>query len=131
MPESADALGAILELMSWVGFVPGIPLVLAGWIIRKRRCPWTSTTAEVFEAGGFKGLRWVDDAEAPHASLLPVDRSDGLQTGTQVLIHYDACHPGRWSLHEHRPDDPVLIIGWILTAVGIVSTLAGFVLMMF
>ena len=131
MPEPAELLGPILELMSWVGFVPGIPLIITGWVITKYRCPWASTTAEVFEACGFKGFRWSDGANTPHLSLHSAEQTRGLEPGTEVVLHYDACHPARWSLGEPRHDNPVLIVGWILTAVGILCTLAGFVLLMF
>lgn len=131
MPETVDHLGAILELMSWVGLVPGIPLVITGWVITKYRCQWTTTTAEVFEAGGFKGFRWSDAGNTSHASLHTAEHTVGLKPGAEIVLHYDVCHPTRWSLAEPRHDNPVLIVGWILTAVGIVCTLAGFVLMMF
>ncbi len=131
MSEPEEFLGPILELMSWVGFVPGIPLLITGWVITKRRCQWASTTAEVFEAGGFKGFRWSDDANTPHLSLHTAEQTRGLGPGDEVLVYYDTCHPARWSIGEPRTDNPVLALGWILTAVGVLCTLAGFVLMMF
>lgn len=100
MPEPADLLGPILELMSWVGFVPGIPLIITGWVITKYRCRWASTTAEVFEAGGFKGFRSSDGANTPHPSLHSAEQTSELEPGTEVVLHYDACHPARWSLGE-------------------------------
>ncbi|QYF90688.1 MULTISPECIES: hypothetical protein [Arthrobacter] len=131
MPEPAEFLGPVLELMSWVAFVPGIPLLIVGWAITKRRCPWTTATAEVYEAGGFKGFRWSDDANTPHLSLHTAEQTRGLETGDEILLYYDICHPARWSIRKPRNDNPVLAVGWILTAVGILCTLAGFVLMMF
>ncbi len=131
MPELADLLGPILELMSWIGFVPGIPLIVAGWIIARRRGPWNTATAEVFEAGGFKGFRWSDDTGAPHASLHTADQTTGLEPGAEVVLYYQARHPARWSIVQPRHDNPVLTIGWILTSVGIVCTVVGFILMMF
>jgi hypothetical protein len=38
MAGLVDALGPILELMTWVGFVPGVPLLVWGLIIARRRC---------------------------------------------------------------------------------------------
>lgn len=131
MPGPADVLGPILELMTWVGFVPGIPLLATGWILARRRCPWTSTTAEVFDAGRYKGLRWFDSANTLHLSLHALSANSRLEEGAHVELHYDQCHPARWSIGEPRHENPVLIIGWIMTAVGIVCTVAGFVLLMF
>ena len=130
MPGPADVLGPILELMTWVGFVPGIPVLITGWIMARRRCHWTSTTAEVFEAGRYKGFRWSDSTNTPHLSLYAPAESRGLDVGAQVELHYDQCHPARWSLGPPRKDNPVLIVGWILTAVGIICTVAGFFLLM-
>ena len=131
MPGPVEVLGPILELMTWVGFIPGIPLLIAGWMLARRRCPWTVTTAEVVEAGGFKGFRWSDGDDTSHLSLLTAEETKGLETGSEVALHYDVCHPGRWSLGPHRPDNTIMTIGWILTATGMVCTLAGFVLLMF
>lgn len=130
MPESADVIGAILELLTWIGFIAGIPLLLIGRAIGNRRCPWTSTTAEVFEAGGFKGVRWTDRENAPHLSLHTAEQTRELVPGTTIALHYDACHPARWGLGEPRETNPVLAVGWTLTAVGITCTLTGFILMM-
>ncbi|WP_411732443.1 hypothetical protein [Paeniglutamicibacter sp.] len=131
MTGPAGALGPMLEMMSWVGFVLGIPLVIAGWIVAKRRCPWTNTTAEVFEAGGYKGFRWSDSENTPHLSLHDPAETLGLDAGTRIELHYDQCHPDRWALGPPQNDNPVLLIGWILTGTGILCTVAGFILMMF
>lgn len=130
MPESVELIGPILELLSWVGFGVGLPLLIAGWAIAKRRCPWTRTTAEVFEAGGFKGIRWSDSENSPHLTLHTAEQTSGWEPGTEVVLHYDACHPARWGLGEPREENPVLAVGWTLTAVGIICTVAGFLLML-
>jgi hypothetical protein len=120
----------MLEMMSWVGFVLGIPLVIAGWIVAKRRCQWTTTTAEVFEAGGFMGFRWSDGENTPHLSLHNPTETLGLDAGTRVELHYDQCHPARWGLEPPRHENHALLIGWILTGTGILCTVAGFILML-
>jgi hypothetical protein len=124
-------MGSILEVLSWVGLAAGIPLVLIGRIISRRRCVWMTTTAEVFEAGGFTGLRWSDGEGSFRQSLHTAEQTRGLEPGTEVALHYDACHPTKWGLAEPRNENPVLIVGWTLAAVGILATLAGFILMLF
>lgn len=131
MTGPAAALGPMLEVMSWVGFFLGIPLLLAGWIVAKRRCRWTPTTAEVFEAGGFKGFRWSDSENTPHLSLHDPAETLGLEAGTSITLHYDQCHPARWGLETPRNENPALLTGWILTGTGILCTVVGFILMMF
>jgi hypothetical protein len=131
MASPAEFLGPILELMTWVGLVPGIPLLITGWIMARRRCQWMSTTAEVFDAGRYKGFRWSDSASTPQLSLHNPAHGKGPDIGTQIELHYDQCHPARWSLRSPRHDNPTLILGWILTGVGILCMVAGFFLLMF
>ncbi|MCV9992744.1 hypothetical protein OIU93_00345 [Paeniglutamicibacter sp. ZC-3] len=131
MTGPAGALGPMLEMMTWVGFVPGIPLLIAGWIVARRRCQWTTTTAEVFEAGGFQGFRWSDSENTPRLALHDPAEVQILDVGTQVELHYDKCHPARWGLGPPPRDNHALLIGWILTGTGILCTVAGFMLMMF
>ncbi|WP_139007092.1 hypothetical protein [Arthrobacter crystallopoietes] len=130
MTGPADVLGPILDLMTWVGFVPGIALLITGWIMHKRRCPWRSTTAEIFEARGYRGLRWTDSTNTPHLSLHAAEETRGLEPGSEVMLHYDVCHPARWSLGPPRHDNTVITLGWALTTVGTVCALTGFILMM-
>jgi hypothetical protein len=129
MAGPTDALGPILELMTWVGFVPGVPLLVWGWIIARRRCTWTTTTGEVFETGRYKGLRWIDGSNNPRLSLVPPEEGQHLVTGSEVTLHYDVCHPARYGLVQPRHENIVLILGWILTSLGILCTIAGFVVM--
>ena len=130
MAGPADALGPILEVMTWVGFVPGVPLLVIGWIIGRRRCRWISTSGEVFTAGRYQGVRWTDGGDTPRQSLLRPEDAPELVAGSAVGLHYDLCHPGRWALSPPRQDNIVLILGWILASVGILCTVAGFMLMM-
>jgi hypothetical protein len=127
----ADVLGPILEIMTWVGFLPGVPLLVWGLIIERRRCAWTKTTGEVYTAGGFTGFRWTDQENVPRQTLVDTDVGRGLVAGTKVELHYDLCHPSRWGLKPPKHDNIILILGWILTGVGIVSTVGGFVLLLF
>ena len=130
MSGPAGALGAVLEMMSWVGFIPGIPMLVIGWIVARRRCRWTKTIAEVFEAGGFQGFRWSDADNSPHLTLNDPAEVPIMDVGTEVEIYYDDCHPFRWSLKPPRSENHALLVGWILTGTGILCTFAGFMLMM-
>lgn len=131
MAGSRDVLGPILEMMTWVGFVPGVPLLISAWIIAKRRCVWATADGEQFAAGGFLGLRWHDQSNEEQKVLLDIPAHDNNVVSGAVVVHYDLCHPSRCSLRPPRHDNTVLILGWILTGVGILSTLGGFVLLLF
>ena len=131
MAGLADVLGPVLELMSWVGFIPGVPLLVWGLVISKRRCDWTTTTGEVYTAGGFTGFRWVDQENTPRQTLVDADVARGLEAGNHVELHYDICHPSRWGLRPPKHDNTILILGWILTGLGLLCTAGGFVLLLF
>ncbi|MET1020886.1 MAG: hypothetical protein ABWX69_01645 [Arthrobacter sp.] len=131
MDNIATLLGPILEVMTWVGFVLGLPLLAGGWISERRRCQWAETTGKVISAGGFTGYSWTDHPDADHRSLLPTAESHGLVVGSDVDLYYDVCHPSRWGLTPPRHDNAAWILGWILTGVGIICTVGGFVLLLF
>jgi len=131
MAGLADVLGPILELMTWVGFIPGVPLLVWGLVISRRRCQWTSTTGEGYTAGGFTGFRWTDQENVTRQTLVDAEVARGLVAGNEVKLHYDLCHPSRWGLEPPKHENTVLILGWILTGLGILCTAGGFVLLLF
>ena len=131
MANIVDLLGPILEVMTWVGFVLGLPLLGWGWMARRRHCEWAETTGKVISAGGFTGYSWTDHFDDDHRSLLPAAESHGLVVGSDVDLFYDVCHPSRWELTRPRQDNAAWTLGWILTGVGIISTVGGFVLLLF
>jgi len=129
MPSSTDLLGPILELMTWIGFIPGIPLIIAGLIIAKKRCPWVRAAGEVVTAGTYKALQWRPRDEATsRLILLPAVEAAKVTAGTFIVFYYDTCHPARWSLHPPRHQNPLLVLGWILTGSGALCAVAGLVL---
>lgn len=130
MAGPADALGPILEVMTWVGLVPGVPLLVIGWILHRRRCRWISTKAEVFTAGRYQGVRWSDGGSRLRQSLLRPEDTPTSLDGNTVILHYDLCHPGRWTLSPPEQGNIFLVLGWILTSVGILCTVGGFVVIM-
>ncbi|MBP2265871.1 hypothetical protein J3A64_001335 [Pseudarthrobacter sp. PvP004] len=130
MAGSLDFLGPILEMMTWVGFVPGVPLLISAWVLAKRRCVWGTAAGEQFAAGGFLGVQWLDQSNEEQKVLLDIPAHDGSIDSRSVVVHYDLCHPSRCSLQPPRHDNTVLILGWILTGVGILSTIGGFFLLL-
>ncbi|MCR1160239.1 hypothetical protein NEK97_02035 [Paenarthrobacter sp. UW852] len=128
MAGSLDFLGPILEVMTWVGFVPGVPLLVIAWVAARRRCPWAAADGEQFTAGGYLGLHWVDQRNEEQKVLLDVAAKDGSLTSRSVVVHYDICHPSRCSLQPPKYDNTVLILGWVLTGIGFLSTVGGLLL---
>jgi hypothetical protein len=124
-------LGPILEVMTWVGFVVGLPLIIWGWTALRRRCAWVETTGKVISAGGFTGYRWKDLDDADHRSLLPAAEANGLVIGDDVVLFYDVCHPSRWALARPKRDHAAWIVGCIFTGVGALAMVGGVVLLLF
>ena len=130
MSGPEGAWGAVLETMSWVGLVPGIPLLIFGWIMAMRACKWVETSAEVFEAGGFQGFRWSDGDGRQHSILHEPSEAPIMDVGAQVDLYYDECHPSRWSLARPRRTNGAVLLGSILTGIGLLSVVVGFILML-
>ncbi|SLK13873.1 hypothetical protein SAMN06272721_11959 [Arthrobacter sp. P2b] len=129
MPFSADLLGPILELMTWIGIVPGIPLIIAGLIIAKKQCPWAQAAGEVVTAGAYKALQWRPKDEATsRLILLPADEAAKVTAGTFIVFYYDTCHPAHWSMYPPRQQNPLLVLGWILTGAGVLCAVVGLAL---
>ncbi|XTR50995.1 hypothetical protein ACOM2C_11105 [Pseudarthrobacter sp. So.54] len=51
--------------------------------------------------------------------------------GTDVDLFYDVCHPSRWGRTRPKHDNAAWTLGWVLAGVGILSTVGGFVLLLF
>lgn len=126
-----DFLGPILELMTWVGFIPGVPLLIWGLILDRRKCLWIRTTSKVSTVGGFRAVEWTDTQGTVRQALLDHDDTPALKVGQSTAVHFDECHPGRWRLTQNREKNTVLILGSILTGLGVACTVFGFVLMIF
>ncbi|MBH0109983.1 hypothetical protein I6E81_07370 [Salinibacterium sp. NG22] len=94
-----------------------------------RACKWIATTAEVFEAGGFQGFRWSDGDGRQYSILHEPSEVPLMDVGARVGLYYDQCHPSRWSLTRPRRTNAAILIGSILTGIGVLSVVAGFVLM--
>ncbi|MBH0116685.1 hypothetical protein I6E52_07475 [Salinibacterium sp. NG253] len=94
-----------------------------------RACKWVATTAEVFEAGGFQGFRWSDGDGRQYSILHEPSEVPMMDVGARVGLYYDQCHPSRWSLARPRRTNAAILIGSILTGIGLLSIVAGFILM--
>ena len=111
MTGPAGALGSVLEMMSWEGFVPGITILIVGWILAKRCCQWIRCTAEVLEAGGFQGFRWSDGDVRQHRTLDDPADVQIMDVGIQVEFYYDHRHPYRWSIELPRRENHAFLSG--------------------
>ncbi|WP_155849400.1 hypothetical protein [Arthrobacter sp. H20] len=129
MESQSQLWGVITEVLTWVGLVPGIMLILVAWIIRTSRLGWTATHAVVFVNGDGIGYRWHDHNYEVREALFSFREGKDLVPGTEFTIYFSRRNPVEYSLTEPVPPAHALrILGWILTGVGALSAVVGFVL---
>lgn len=131
MPSALESIGLITEILTWVGLVPGLLLLLAGWIVRHSGVKWCSADGVVFMDGEGTGFRWFDKQHGFLQARLPVEQERSVVPGSDVLIYYDAHRP-----MTYRTTPPpergtiLLLLGKILTAVGVAAFVAGLIVML-
>jgi hypothetical protein len=131
MLSTPDALGLILELLTWVGLIPGLLFLLAAGIVRRNRTEWRRVDAVAVLSDGRSGYRWFGHDYEVHEAWAAPGETDAPEPGTDVVLYYDARHPHRWrrDLPAH-PGRVLLVLGLVLTGVGMAAAVAGFLLLM-
>ncbi|MHA7154817.1 hypothetical protein [Arthrobacter sp. TMN-50] len=129
MQNQSQLWGAITEVLTWVGLVPGILLILTAWIIRTSQLGWTATHAVVFVTGEGIGYRWHDQDYEIREALFSFRDGKELVPGTEFTIYYNRRDPALYSLTEPVPPAHALrVLGWILAGIGALAAVVGFVL---
>ncbi|SFS00691.1 hypothetical protein SAMN04487783_0476 [Agrococcus baldri] len=119
--EPIDAVEAIGELVSWFCLVPGIPLLLAGWLLRVRDGAWEPVEIVVIPQGDRTLARWYA-GDGFHERRL--SRAERMRLGThgEHVAQVSARHPGRMRLRDHPPLQRMLtVLGTVLTAAGLLG----------
>jgi hypothetical protein len=128
MRDALDALGVISEFLTWIGLLPGLVLLLVAWVMRRAQGAWAIADGVAFAAAGKAGYRWYDHRFQIQEALVP--SAEALVPGTDVVVYYDRRNPRRWQLEPPPVAGQVpRILGRILTTVGLVSALAGIILL--
>ncbi len=119
--EPIDAAASIGELVSWLCLVPGIPALLAAWLLRVRDGGWSEVEIIVVRAGERAVARWYAGGGFHERRL---SRSEGMRLagdGAHVA-HVSERDPSRMRLPGHPPAQRMLlVIGAVLTAAGLVG----------
>ncbi|GEK79721.1 hypothetical protein [Agrococcus baldri] len=122
--EPIDAAAAIGELISWVCLVPGIPALLAAWLLRSRDGDWSPVEIVVVEIDGRTVARWYAGGGFQQRRLTRGERMRVGETGEHVA-QVSTRNPARMRLGDHPPMQRLLlVVGAVLTAAGLI----GFVL---
>ena len=129
--QPIDAAAAIGELISWVCLVPGIPMLLAAWLLRARDGDWSPVDLAILRRGGATVARWYAGGDFHERSLsagerrsLAVDGGGSEREDDRPGFVSDR-RPSRMRLVAHAPASRLLlVIAAVLTIAGAI----GFVL---
>ncbi|MCG2622916.1 sortase [Arthrobacter sp. I2-34] len=132
MPQVLDAAGLISEVLTWVMLGPGLLLLLAGGVVRLLGASWHRAEGVAFADGRRRGVRWFDHKHGFVEGVFPDGDAAPPAAGTDVLVYYDARNPARWQVDEPQlPGHTLLLLGKILTGVGVLAAVVGLVAMLF
>lgn len=119
--EPIDAIAATGELVSWLCLVPGIPLLLVGWLLRARDGAWEPVEIVVVPQGDRALARWYA-GDGFHQRRLSRGERMRLGADGEHVAQVSERHPARMRLHDHPPFQRMLtVIGAVLTAAGLLG----------
>lgn len=132
MPTALEMAGPILEMLTWLCLPAGLMLLVYAGILRRFVDPWVVAEGVVYSDASGTGFRWFDDKyRIHHAPMSPHDIKD-MAVGDTLPIYYHPKRPTRWQTAEpEAAGKTAVVVGRLLTGVGAVALIAGFILPMF
>ncbi|MBT2514995.1 hypothetical protein [Arthrobacter sp. ISL-30] len=132
MPEVLDMAGPILEVLTWLCLPLGIILWVAAAVVARFQVAWISTQGVVYQDDGGIGVRWFDHLHEVHSALLEPGDARGLKAGHDLVVYYERRDPSLCrTTAPDSPGEPFLVVGRLLTAIGVAALASGFVLPLF
>ena len=130
MPDLATSIGLVTEVLDGAALVPGVLLLLVAAVLRLAGIRWHSADGVAFDDGRHRGVRWFEHPARVPGRCFPGRTSADVAAGSDVLVYYDARRPDRWQVSAPEPPGrTVLLLGKILTAVGVLSAVVGLLVM--
>lgn len=112
----------VLELLTWVGLIPGITFLVFGYVRRAFAARYEQTWGIIIPSpAGTSHLwfRWIDLARDAQTAPVPLDADETLAIGDEVEVYFDPRNPDGARLDHPSADGRVLrTVGWVLTGVG-------------
>jgi hypothetical protein len=136
--DSSNAPALVLELLTWVGIVPGVVLLAAGYLRRAFSSRYQETWGVIIASPAGTGhpwFRWMDLGRELQSAPVPAESGHGdgtrpLRPGDEVLVYFDARRPDRGRLDDPRADGHLLrLLGWVLAGVGVLAAVAQIVIL--
>lgn len=129
-----DSLALVLELLTWLGLVPGVVLLIVGYTRRALASRFQETWGVIIPspAGStHPWFRWMDLARQLQSAPVPNDHDQRLEIGDEVTVYFDPRNPENGRLDHPSADGKILrVIGWVLTGVGAGAGIAQLVLLL-
>ena len=124
--------GPILEMLTWLCLPAGLMLLVYAGILRRFVNPWTVAEGVVYSDASGTGFRWFDDKyRIHHAPMSPHDIKD-MAVGDTLPIYYHPKRPTQWqTATPEEAGKTAVVVGRLLTGVGTVALIAGFLLPIF
>ncbi len=128
MKSVLDLVGAIAELLTWVGISLGLLLLLASLVVRAVSGRWIETDAILVDGADEASVRWMS-ADGLHLQhITSAERSD-FAGPDGVRIFYQKRDPDRMRLEAMGHGERVLrLLGLLLFGLGILAFIVSMAL---
>lgn len=134
MTDATNTISLVLELFTWVGFVPGIVLLAAGYLRKALASRYLETWGVIIPSpAGTDHLwfRWMDLERELQSAPAPPDEDHPVGLGDEVLVYFEARRPSRARLDDPRTEGRLLrVLGWVLASVGLVAAIGQIVILL-
>lgn len=131
---TSDALALVLELLTWVGLLPGILLLGIGYIRRAMALRFQQTWGVVITSpAGTDHLwfRWLDLNREMQSAPVPLDSHEQIALGDEVKVYFDPRNPENGRLDDPAADGRLLrVLGWMLTGIGVAAAITQLVILL-
>jgi len=110
----SDAIDAIAEIFTWIGFGLGVVLAVVALIMRLADGTWVRTQGVVDDGPHGRLVRWFDDhAGGVGAAYLTHDQERRIGAAQTVDVY---VRPGRHDRMRLTPGSPAVRAVWLLAA---------------
>lgn len=120
--SAPDALALVLELVTYIALVPGVVLLVIGYLRRAFAARYQHTWGVVVASPAGTGhpwFRWLDLEREFQTAPVPGDADRPIAIGDEIEVFFDPRNPENARLTDPASDGHLLrTLGWILTGVG-------------
>lgn len=125
-----ETIGAIAEVIGWVGLAVGLGCLLVVLLIRIADGRWLPTDAVIVDEAGGSIVRWFAEGEF-HSRRLSADERHHVANPQEEPAFYREREPEHLRLHEPPAGRRVLrLLGLVFLALAVVAGVIGVIAML-